>query len=135
MKFDKFKKKDKLKVNLVPLIDIIFVTLIFFLVLYRFSSFNPAEFSENAENLTQGDLSKTFELENTKIIEVDFNARIFINHNQIEENTISNLKRQIPSPKDTNCILLVDDNVSYEEFGKLVNNLESIGVKKISFIE
>ncbi len=135
MKFDKFKKKDKLKVNLVPLIDIIFVTLIFFLVLYRFSSFNPTEFSENAENLTQGDLSKTFELENTKIIEVDFNARIFINHNQIEENTISSLKRQIPSPNDTNCILLVDDNVSYEEFGKLVNNLESIGVKKISFIE
>lgn len=134
MKFNRVNKKDKLAVNLVPLIDIIFVTLIFFLVLYRFSSFNPSESADNMENLTQGDLSKTFELENTKIIEIDRNAKLFVNHNQIE-NTIPNLKQHITSPENTNCIILIDDNVSYEEFGELVSNLESIGVTKISFIE
>jgi biopolymer transport protein ExbD len=130
----KSPKKAKLHSHLVPLIDIIFVTLIFFLVLYRFSTFDLSEGSEDADHITAGNLSGTYKMENTVFIQIDVDGNLFVNDVQIED-TIDSIDKVIDNPSTKSCIIIIDDNLSYETYGNLKKNLETLGIKRITYIK
>ncbi len=126
----KFKSQNiELKTNLIPLINIIFIILIFFVILYSFSTVN---FDEPGKN-NIGD-NKPGNIKNAVNIEVLEDGRLFID-NVETINSPSSIRNAIENPKEVSCILRINKNTAYKNVGKLIDNLEIIGVTKITFIK
>ena len=135
MKFRNPKDVEGEANHLIPLINIIFVILIFFLVLYRFSTFDVSDDTKKEEeiNLFNNSLSSiSSRLKNTAIIEINETGKLFINGISTS-NIATALKKRIDNPKETNCILRINENTPYSDFSKLMLNLKKIGVKRINF--
>lgn len=129
-------KKTKSELNLVSLIDIIFVTLIFFLILYRFSTFTQASESEyNFDNLNAFSMSKTFNKSDTVIIEIDEDGNILANGYQLSEITSEEFTKFIPNADGLNYIMVVDNLSPNEFYGKVINILKDIGAGKVCLIK
>ncbi len=130
----KSRKTTKLGSHLVPLIDIIFVTLIFFLVLYRFSTFDFSESVKETDHITGGNLSGTYDIDNTVFIQINDDGILFVDDVQIW-NTLDAISKVIEDPSKKSCIIMIDDNAPFISYGSLKKNLESLGIKKITFIK
>ncbi len=125
------------KVNIIPLINVIFVILIFFLVLYRFSSFDVEKSEEDNETETDtfiGGSSQVYDIMDTVLIEVSAEGRTFIDGNEVS-NSISDFKEEIENPEKTSCVLNIHEDAPYESFGSLIYNLKIVGVERISFLD
>lgn len=134
MKF-RVSNKVELKTNLIPLIDVIFVILIFFLILYRFSTFDVAQSSDDSINIPEGNLSSTLQLKSTVFIEMSMDGKIFINGKATSIGNIQNIIKTIGEPESISCILIIDEDASYEFFSPLLLRLKSIGFRRLSFIK
>lgn len=140
MDFMKFKADEtELSANLIPLINVIFVILIFFLVLYRFSTIDVGDKDDAVENkeednnidLSSG-ISNALEMKNTLIIEISESNKIFINGNHTGNNMPA-MKEIIINPEETKCIIRIHKDATYRGIGTLLINLKRIGISKISF--
>jgi biopolymer transport protein ExbD len=125
------------KVNIIPLINVIFVILIFFLVLYRFSTFDVESKDEEKETETQELIkgeSRIYDIMETVLVEVSVDGAVFIDGKEIS-NSVTDFKERIEAPKQTICILNINKDAPYYTFGKLIYNLKIVGVERISFLE
>jgi len=139
MNFMKFNiEKTELSANLIPLINVIFVVLIFFLVLYRFSTIDTNEDTSNDEKEEDseiditGGMNNVLEMKNTIIIEISESNKIFVNGSHTGNN-LPAIKEIIINPEETRCILRIDKDATYRSIGTLIRNLKRLGVSKISF--
>lgn len=135
MKFRR-SNRTKLNTNLIPLIDVIFVILIFFLVLFRFSSFDVDENENEETGKFTNKLSKTLELEKTIFIEMNQDGKIFVDLKAVSISDLARIiKAKNTNPKDISCLLIVDRDATYELFSPLFLRLKELGIIKISLIK
>lgn len=119
--------------NLVPIIDIIFTILIFFLLLYAFSKIVTIEKESEEITVPQADIAESLELENTVIVEIKDN-NIYI------EGKLSSIKDmrgyviKKGKPEEVNCIIMGEQDTTYNVFTPIILELKKIGVKKVNLV-
>ena len=122
-------KKKNIKINIIPLIDIIFLMLVFFMLATNFSEKKEISFKlkQNIETLN-------YDQENL-IIYIKSNSFVInenlIKNNQIEEKVLSYWNTKIYK----NIIILNDDNSNLQKLIFILDILKKNQIKNVSFAD
>ena len=122
-------KKKNIKINIIPLIDIIFLMLVFFMLATNFSEKKEISFKlkQNIETLN-------YDQENL-IIYIKSNSFVInenlIKNSQIEETVISYWNTKIYK----NIIILNDDNSNLQRLIFILDILKKNQIKNVSFAD
>ena len=122
-------KKKNIKINIIPLIDIIFLMLVFFMLATNFSEKKEISFKlkQNIETLN-------YDQENL-IIYIKSNSFVInedlIKSNKIEEKVLSYWNTKIYK----NIIILNDDKSNLQKFIFILDILKKNQIKKVSFAD
>lgn len=121
--------RNRLKINIIPLIDIIFLMLVFFMLATNFSEKKEVIFSiskENSENTS--DIKNLFVyLQNNKFL---------INKKSIEDSKIEAVIINFWKTKTyENIVILNDDKSSLQRLIFLMDILKKNNIKKVSFAD
>jgi biopolymer transport protein ExbD len=122
-------KKKNIKINIIPLIDIIFLMLVFFMLATNFSEKKEISFKlkQNIETLN-------YDQENL-IIYIKSNSFVInenlIKNSQIEEKVISYWNTKIYK----NIIILNDDNSNLQKLIFILDILKKNQIKNVSFAD
>ena len=122
-------KKKNIKINIIPLIDIIFLMLVFFMLATNFSEKKEISFKlkQNIETLN-------YDQENL-IIYIKSNSFVInenlIKNSQIEETVISYWNTKIYK----NIIILNDDNSNLQKLIFILDILKKNQIKNVSFAD
>jgi len=132
MKFKRFMFKTSLKeeasLNVVPLIDIIFTILIFFLLIYGLSTFAISEVESEDITIPKAKLSTTFELDKTIFIEIK-KGSIYVSKKLVQLNEIPYLIKNKGKPEELSCAIISDKETTYDIFTPLILKIKESGVK------
>lgn len=123
-------RKAEAELNLTPLIDIVFLLLIFFMVSTRFDS-NPRRdidvpVSSYSESKTKNNVS----------IFVDINNIVTIKQKVFHVDKHDEIKRELGELKSlglTNVTVVADSRVNYQTFISIMESLASAGINRVSF--
>ncbi len=123
-------RKAEAELNLTPLIDIVFLLLIFFMVSTRFDS-NPRRdidvpVSSYSESKTKNNVS----------IFVDINNIVTIKQKVFHVDKHDEIKRELDELKSlglTNVTVVADSRVNYQTFISIMESLASAGINRVSF--
>ena len=122
-------KKKNIKINIIPLIDIIFLMLVFFMLATNFSEKKEISFKlkQNIETLN-------YDQENL-IIYIKSNSFVInedlIKSNQIEEKVLSYWNTKIYK----NIVILNDDNSNLQKLIFILDILKKNQIKNVSFAD
>ena len=122
-------KKKNIKINIIPLIDIIFLMLVFFMLATNFSEKKEISFKlkQNIETLN-------YDQENL-IIYIKSNSFVInenlIKNSQVEEKVISYWNTKIYK----NIIILNDDNSNLQKLIFILDILKKNQIKNVSFAD
>lgn len=120
-------EKKKIKINIIPLIDIIFLMLVFFMLATNFYEKRDMEFS------IEKDISEDSEIKETAIIKIQKNDYFYednkINKSQLEEELliITNNK------KFKNFVILNDKSSEIKSLIYILDILKKNKIKNVSF--
>ena len=120
-------EKKKIKINIIPLIDIIFLMLVFFMLATNFYEKRDMEFS------IEKDISEDSEIKETAIIKIQKNDYFYednkINKSKLEEElvTITNNK------KFKNFVILNDKSSEIKSLIYILDILKKNKIKNVSF--
>jgi len=108
-----YKSKEKdIQINILPMIDIIFVILSFFII----SSLYLVKLESIPLDLPKAETSKN-ELNNPIIVSMDKEGKIYINKNYSDKKSFEFDLKKLISKKDKNFILIrADKEIRYGEF-------------------
>ena len=123
-------RKAEAELNLTPLIDIVFLLLIFFMVSTRFDS-NPRRdidvpVSSYSESKTKNNVS----------IFVDINNIVTIKQKVFHVDKHDEIKRELEELKSlglTHVTVVADSRVNYQTFISIMEALASAGINRVSF--
>ena len=123
-------RKAEAELNLTPLIDIVFLLLIFFMVSTRFDS-NPRRdidvpVSSYSESKTKNNVS----------IFVDINNIVTIKQKVFHVDKHDEIKRELEELKSlglTHVSVVADSRVNYQTFISIMESLASAGINRVSF--
>ena len=123
-------RKAEAELNLTPLIDIVFLLLIFFMISTRFDS-NPRRdidvpVSSYSESKTKNNVS----------IFVDINNIVTIKQKVFHVDKHDEIKRELDELKSlglTNVTVVADSRVNYQTFISIMESLASAGINRVSF--
>lgn len=120
------KKKRKVLINITPLIDVLFLLLIFFMISSTFLE-QPGiklelPFADSAAVVEQKDY----------ILFVDKDGKLFMNNKMIPmEELESKIKSALPEMKDKSLVLKADQKVSHGIVVQVMDTAKRSGVKKL----
>ena len=117
------KKRALVSPDLTPLIDVVFLLLIFFMLVTTFD-----KYSGFSLELPQGNISSNLNTEIPElIIDTDENYFILVNNiqNKIDLENLTNLDNV------NEIIISADKNLRYEVIVKAIGKLKNIGVEKV----
>lgn len=121
--------KNTLDLNLTPLIDVIFMLLLFFILTSNFVK--PSILLSLPEASNREKLKKT-----DVVVSVDKNSNVFINKEQVAlENLAEVLTAKIEAlheVKDKRIIFYGDEAMSYKGFVKVIDIIKSTGVNEVN---
>ena len=108
-----YKSKEKdIQINILPMIDIIFVILSFFII----SSLYLVRLESIPLDLPKAETSKN-ELNDPIIVSMDIEGKIYINENYTDKKSLEFDLKKLISKKDKNFILIrADKEIRYGEF-------------------
>ena len=110
-KSNKYKEKD-IQINILPMIDIIFVILSFFII----SSLYLVKLESIPLDLPKAETSKN-ELNDPIVVSMDKEGKIYINKNYSDKKSFEFDLKKLISKKDKNFILIrADKEIRYGEF-------------------
>ena len=123
-------KKTEAELNLTPLIDIVFLLLIFFMVSTRFDA-NPRRdidvpVSSYSESKTKNNVS----------IFVDINNIVTIKQKVFHVDKHDEIKKELDQLKSlglTHVTVVADSRVNYQTFIGIMESLASAGINRVSF--
>ncbi|MDH5407517.1 MAG: biopolymer transporter ExbD [Gammaproteobacteria bacterium] len=125
-------RKEELQLNLTPLIDVVFLLLIFFMVSTSFTK-------ESEINIELPESSGT-PLKTEKFvieIEIDREGRYFVNQQRVKDNKVLTLKRAIRliqgNKKNPQLIISSDRKTSYEAVVKAMDAARQLGLVNLTF--
>ena len=126
------QRKDDVELNLTPLIDVVFLLLIFFMVSTTFQR-------ESEINLTLPEASEEYtEAEPDSVnVEIDVQGRIFINEQQLVNSQLLTIREALRDAtrdlKDPPVIIKADANATHQMVVKVMDAARQLGLIKITF--
>lgn len=121
------KKKEEIKIDLTPMVDVVFLLIIFFLVASTFKSEKAIDI-----NLAKSSASK---INNFKeiIINIDSSGNYFFRNEKINLNDLENYL--LNTQKNKNKVSIrADKNCAYIKIVDLMNVLQKNNISEIDFI-
>lgn len=120
-------EKKKIKINIIPLIDIIFLMLVFFMLATNFYEKRDMEFS------IEKDISEDSEIKETAIIKIQKNDYFYednkINKSQLEEELVIITNNK----KFKNFVILNDNSSEIKSLIYILDILKKNKIKNVSF--
>ena len=130
MKFRQFGQ-DPMEINLTPLIDVVFLLLIFFMVSTSFQSESEIEINLPSASRERADLK--FE---TVEIFVDKQNRFFIDRNAVEPPTTRRLRDMLEAlmqDEEMSLVVNADAEATHQSVVKIMDAARQLGLKKVVF--
>jgi biopolymer transport protein ExbD len=122
-------KKKTLDLNLTPLIDVIFMLLLFFILTSNFVK--PSMLLSLPEASSKARLKKT-----DIVVSVDKNSNVFINREQVPLEKLAELLtgkiEALPAGSDKRIIFYGDEAMPYKGFVKVIDIIKSTGIDEIN---
>ncbi len=122
-------KKKTLDLNLTPLIDVIFMLLLFFILTSNFVK--PSMLLSLPEASSKTRLKKT-----DIVVSVDKNSNVFINREQVPLEKLAELLtgkiEALPVGSDKRIIFYGDEAMPYKGFVKVIDIIKSTGIDEIN---
>jgi biopolymer transport protein ExbD len=128
-------KEDSVEVNLTPLIDVVFLLLIFFMVSTTFDRHAKLKVS-----LPAASTKATQQQDDSLILSIDAKGNYFLNDRQIVNQQLGTLKQAIlktlseknTSVKDVSLVLRADANTPHQSVVRAMDAASQIGLTKLS---
>ncbi|MFW5737149.1 MAG: ExbD/TolR family protein [Halanaerobium sp.] len=121
------KKKDS-TLNLAPMIDIVFLLLIFFLV----SSTLQGEEALYNISVPDSSIGQSSNQEQIKVF-LDKNNKIYFNEKQYSRDKIVNLFAELPGDKEKKVKIYADQESNFESVVFLIEEFKNMSYQNISF--
>ena len=124
-----FIKKDKpLDINVAPLIDIVFLLLIFFMLASEFTDFKTIDLVSPVESNTNIEITKL-----PIIINLSESGTIHVNSETIEKNNLSNfLKTTLTENSSKKVVINTDENTKINLLIDIIDIVRDLGIDKIA---
>ena len=120
-------EKKKIKINIIPLIDIIFLMLVFFMLATNFYEKRDMKFS------IEKDISENSELKNTTIIKIEKNEYLFENK-KIEKTSLEKELLKIWNSQNfKNFVILNDESSEVKTLIYILDILKKNKIKDVTF--
>ncbi len=128
-------KEDSVEVNLTPLIDVVFLLLIFFMVSTTFDRHAKLKVS-----LPEASTKATQQQNYSLVLSIDTKGNYFLNERQIVNQQLGTLKQAILKTlseyninvKDASLILRADANTPHQSVVRAMDAASQIGLTKLS---
>jgi biopolymer transport protein ExbD len=127
-------KEDSVEINLTPLIDVVFLLLIFFMVTTTFDRHARLKVS-----LPESSTRAVQQQDKPIVLSIDAKGNYFINDRQIINQSIDTLKQAIlktagdtESLKQTSLVLRADANTPHQSVVRAMDAASQLGVTKLS---
>ncbi|MDH5433063.1 MAG: biopolymer transporter ExbD [Gammaproteobacteria bacterium] len=124
------KKRSDTAINLTPLIDVVFLLLIFFMVSTSFTRETQIKLE-----LPTADVEKMESKPESIEISVDREGRFFVNGNALANNQVETLKRALePLVAENNSIPVIisaDANAAYQSVVKALDATSQMGISNL----
>jgi biopolymer transport protein ExbD len=124
------KEKKNIEINVAPLIDIVFLLLIFFMLASEFTDFKTIDMvSPNQKNteINKSDLPI--------IIELSENGIININSKEVKLNELSEIiNEKLNNKKDNKVVVSTPNETKVNVLIKVVDTIRSLGIENIALI-
>ena len=120
-------RRKKLRINIIPLIDIIFLMLVFFMLATNFTEIKKIRFSINSS------VDKTISSKNTLIVNLKSN-KYFVLDNEILKNNIEKRIQSLWKNENyKNVVVLNDKNSEVESLIYLLDILKTNKIEAVTF--
>ena len=120
-------EKKKIKINIIPLIDIIFLMLVFFMLATNFYEKRDMEFS------IEKNISENSELKETTVIKIQKNEYVFENK-KIEKKSLENQLLKIWNQESSkNFVILNDKSSEIKTLIYILDILKKNKIKNVTF--
>ena len=126
-----FIKKDKpLDINVAPLIDIVFLLLIFFMLASEFTDFKTIDLVSPSESNTNIEITKL-----PIIINLSETGTIHVNSETIEKNNLSNfLKTTLTENSSKKVVINTDENTKINLLIDIIDIVRDLGIDKVALV-
>ena len=124
-------KEESVEVNLTPLIDVVFLLLIFFMVSTTFDRHAKLKVSlpESSAKATQQQVEPL-------VLSIDASGNYFINDRQVVNKTLDTLKqalqKTVGDDKDIALVLRADANTPHQSVVRAMDAASQLGLTKLS---
>lgn len=126
------KNRDDVELNITPLIDVVFLLLIFFMVSTTFER-------ESELNITLPEASKEITQAKPDAINIaiDANSRIYVNDKELINSNVSTIKQaihdQMGNLEDVSIIISADAETNHQSVIKAMDAARQLGLLRITF--
>lgn len=128
-------REDSVEVNLTPLIDVVFLLLIFFMVSTTFDRHAKLKVS-----LPEASTKATQQQNDPLVLSIDAKGNYFLNERQIVNQQLATLKQAILKTlgeknlniKDVSLVLRADANTPHQSVVKAMDAASQLGLSKLS---
>lgn len=126
------QRKDDVELNLTPLIDVVFLLLIFFMVSTTFER-------ESEINLTLPEASEEYTEAKPEAVkvEIDVQGRIYVNEQQLVNTQLLTIREALRDAtrdmKDPPVIISADANARYQMVIKVMDAARQLGLVKLTY--
>jgi len=124
------KEKKNIEINVAPLIDIVFLLLIFFMLASEFTDFKTIDMvSPNQKN------TETNKSDLPIIIELSENGIININSKEVKLNELSEIiNEKLNNKKDNKVVVSTPTETKVNVLIKVVDTIRKLGIENIALI-
>ena len=124
------KKNKPLDINVAPLIDIVFLLLIFFMLASEFTDFKTIDLVSPIESNTNIEITKL-----PIIINLSESGTIHVNSETIEKNNLSNfLKTTLTENSSKKVVINTDENTKINLLIDIIDIIRDLGIDKIALV-
>ena len=120
------KKRTKVGLDMEPLIDVVFMLLLFFMLT---SSFVRPSISLKMPTATNQDKPEREDI----IVSVDIDGSIYVNREKISIEALESvIKKEIGDAEDTRVIFQGDESIMYKKFVEVLDSIKRAGAQDIN---
>ncbi len=124
-------KEERVEVNLTPLIDVVFLLLIFFMVSTTFDKHARLKVS-----LPESSVKATQQQTEPMVLSIDAKGNYFINDRQVVNQSLATLKqalrKTIGDNKDISLVLRADANTPHQSVVRAMDAASQLGLTRLS---
>ena len=124
------KEKKNIEINVAPLIDIVFLLLIFFMLASEFTDFKTIDM------VSPSQLNKEINKSNLPIIiELSENGNININNKEVKFNELPGIiNKKLNNKKDNKVVVSTPTETKVNVLIKVVDTIRKLGIENIALI-